>query len=242
MVNADPSLTSRGGRVAELRYQRSKAQEWRPEEQPHDTAPPESTPRLDPANWGVTREEGRDLLRRQMCPVCAAGPFKSPLIHTGKAHGFARFDVRDALGLTTTESLVDAEYRERLSAMSKGRDMSHVGQPGPRKRYRLTRAGRASLTANLNDVTADQSRAALELARTPEARAKQAVALREKWADATPEDRAAWGARVGGDKEHMDRMRAARPLRPCGTRASYRRGCHCDECRAAYLAYRKEHG
>lgn len=222
----------------------AKAQEWRPEESPFDTAPPPPPPRLNPADWGVTVDEARDMLSRQMCPACGEGPWKSPLNHASRKHGFDRFSMRDACGLTLDESVLDPALAERFIERGKRRDMSAVNHKGKaRKRQRWTGAGRRATAANLEGVTAEQSRAALARTRTPEAQARRSATLRGKWAAATPEQRAEWGARVGGDQEHMDKMRRAlwekRGLQPCGTVAAYKRGCRCDACRDAKRASRR---
>lgn len=229
------------------RYKRTEAEVWREEMPPEDTSPPEPPPVPRPEDWGVTAEEARAMLQRQMCPVCGEGPWKSPLNHAAKAHGILKRQVREACGLNSVESVVDPELRERFAERGRqaDRDMVEIARQ-PRKKYELTTAGRAALTTNLSTVTAEQSRAALRLAKSPVAQAKRSATLRAKWAAMTPEERAAaTNLPPTSSAEQSRRSRLGwerKGLQPCGTRAAYRRGCRCEDCRTAYLAYRREHG
>jgi hypothetical protein len=104
------------------------------------------------ATWGRSREEARDLLRRQMCPVCGEGPWKSPLNHAAKKHGILKRDLREACGLNSVESVTDPELRERFAELgrSHGQDMTALARPGQaRKPYRMTEAGREAIAENL---------------------------------------------------------------------------------------------
>jgi hypothetical protein len=220
-------------------YQRTKAEVWREDIPPEDTAPIPTDP-VDLAAWGVTPAQARDMLVRQMCPLCGEGPWKSPLNHVARKHGVDRHAMRDACHLTTNAVVAAPELSAKFREIGKRRDMTAITEAGrqPRRKYRMTTAGKRALAENLADVTPEQSKAALVHAKSPEAQAKRSATLRAKWEAATPEERGAWGARVGGDRDHMDRMRSARRLQPCGTVAAYKRGCRCDACRDAKRASR----
>lgn len=222
---------------------RTNAETWRPEQAPENSAPPPppSTPSVK--DWGVTQAEARALLRRQVCPVCGEGPWKSPLNHAAKRHGILKTDIREACGLNSVESVVDPGLREVFSERGRaaGRDMRGLATR-PRKKYRVTSAGKAALTQNLKDVTPDQSRKALKAAHTPESEAKRSATLRAKWAAMSPEERrAATNLPAATSAEQSRRARVGwerRGLQPCGTVAAYKRGCRCDDCRAAKKASR----
>lgn len=237
-------------------YQRTRAEVWRKEAAPEDTAPPAPSPTASLEEWGVTFDEARDLLRRQMCPVCGSGPWKSPLNHVAKKHGIDRRTMRDVCGVTTVESVVEPELSKRISDRTKTLDMAKVARSGPRARtFRMTTAGRAAVSGNLRqweeqageEVVQRRRQAATEASKTSEAKARQAEALRRRWDALTPEQRRAASTHLTDaltSDEQRRRVLAGWEGRrqPCGTRAAYRRGCRCEECRAAYLAYRKEHG
>lgn len=148
-----------------------------------DTAPREAPPGPSPNDWGVTEAEARALLQRQVCPICGDGPFKSPLIHTGKKHGIPRHVMRDICGMTSTEVVADPELSERFREIHAGKDpeWARTMSGKPRRKYRMTRAGKQNLAANLADVTPEQSRAALAVAHGPEATEKRAAGLRAKY-------------------------------------------------------------
>jgi hypothetical protein len=221
-------------------------------ERPFDTSPPTAFDRPEPAEWGVTPDEARALLMRQVCPVCGEGPWKSPLNHVARKHGIDKITMRDVCGLTTLVSVVDPELRERCVERGRAVDMSTVNQPGrPRKKQRWTSAGRAAFTANIEAVNqtpeaASQRLAALAKARTPDARKRQGASLKARWDALTDDERRAKSEQLRRTPEELSEQATAawdrRGRKPHGTRASYRRGCKCDECRAAYLAYRKSHG
>lgn len=221
------------------RYKREAAGVWREEAPPEDTAPIRD--RVDVASWATPPRLAAAALADQVCPICGEGPWKSPLNHVARKHGIDRHTMRDTCGLTTRAVVADPDLSERFRQNGLGRDMSAATEAGRRSRrkYRMTEAGKRNLTDSLSGVTPDQLRANLKLAHSQAAEAKRAATLRAKWADATPEERAAWGRRVGGDREHMDRMRAARKLQPCGTVAAYKRGCRCEACRGAKRASRR---
>lgn len=238
-------------------YKRALADQWREDLPPEDSAPP---PRMlpIPEDWGVTRDEASDLLRRQMCPACGEGPWKSPLNHASRKHGIDRFTMRDICGLTTTETVAAPELSEVFRANNLGRDMTAVTEAAVRKRgkgrQRWTSAAREKQVANLGEVTAEMSRAALVKAHSPEAVAKRSETVRKRWETATPEERQAVVDRLKNGTRRDGTRRLATPeelsaqaeaiwdrrgRKPCGTRAAYRRGCRCVECVAANREHKR---
>jgi hypothetical protein len=219
---------------------------WSPDLPPEDTAPPPI--REVPLEQWTDRERGvaREMLRRQMCPVCGEGPWKSPLNHAAKKHGILKADLREACRLTMSESVCDPALAERFA--ENGRQqltqyknssarMAALSNSRRSTKGRLTTAGREALTANLSAVTADQSRAALLKAQAPEAQAKRTATLREQWAAMTPEERRAKSHLPVRSSDEQRRTAVAgwdkRGRQGCGTVAAYKRGCRCEACREA---------
>lgn len=180
-------LTHRG-------YNGTIKQRWSERLPAEDSAPPER-PGVSAADWGRTVEEAADLLRRQVCPVCGEGPWKSPLNHISRKHGIARAEAREACGLTTVESVIAPDLHSHLSEVQKelsvDRDMAELStlrRPGSERRW--TTAGRQALAENLkafNETPAAsvvRARAAAK-SKTPEARAKQGESLRA-WHERNP--------------------------------------------------------
>lgn len=194
------------------------------------------------------------MLGRQMCPVCSEGPWKSPLNHVARKHGIDRFMMRDICGLTLGVSVLDPGLHERFVERGREVDMSKVNHKGkPRAKQRWTKAGRdknASTLASWEEANPEDALARRRengREQGPDARRRQGQSLKEWWAE-HPEARDAARKRLAEAMTPEERSVASREawerrgLKPCGTRASYRRGCRCDECRAAHLAYRKAHG
>lgn len=171
-------------------------------------------------DWGVTEDEARALLSRQMCPACGEGPWKSPLTHASKRHGIDAFTMRDICGVTTTQKVTDREFSERLRAKGQGRDMSAVGTrgKGTRRKQRFTGAGIGQLSANLkafsdSEEGAEQRARAAALSKSESAIAKQAASLRTRWEGLSAEQRAAETAHLipwTTDRDHLDTMRRKR--------------------------------
>lgn len=205
-----------------------------------------STPTAGPEAWGVTAEEARASLRRQMCPVCGEGPWKSPLLHVAKKHGIDSRSMRETCGITSVEVVADPELSEQCAERARAADATALiaaSRRGPRGGYRTTAAGRAAMAANLAGVPRSASRDNLALAMTPEARAKQSATLRAKFAAMTSEERKALLNHAPiASEEQSRRSRLGwerRGLQSCGTIAAYKRGCRCEPCRDAKRASRR---
>lgn len=227
---------------------RTNAQMWREEATPEDSAPAPRDPEADLAEWGVTIDEARRMLERQVCPICGEGPWQSPLNHVARKHGIDRFTMRNICGITTTTKVADPELSERFSERGRNADLTHLRDAArSRKKQRWTRAGLAKNAATIAEQNerpgaAEQREKALQLARTPEARTKRSRSMRIKWDNAPDSARAAVRDRLARTPEQLsEQSRSAwerRGLQPCGTVASYKRGCRCDECKAAKQAIR----
>lgn len=237
------------------RAKRTRAEVWRPDVPSENTAPGAEPPTLNPTDWGVTAEEARDLLRRQFCPVCGEGPWKSPLNHAAKRHGILKRDLREAIGLTSVESVVDPELRDRFAERGRnsGQDMRKLARPGrARKPYNMTKAGRAAVAQNLieweqenPELAKEQKLAASARGHEPDVVSRRVESMK-KYYDEHPEAKEAARKRLAEAISPEERSRllreawAKRGVQGCGTRAAYRRGCRCDDCRAAYLKYKRE--
>ena len=137
--------------------------------------------------WGVTAQEAHDLITARICPICGEGPFKVPLNHSSRKHGVDNFTMREACGLTLTESVTAPESAAKWSKTSRERDVSAilVTGSGSRGKYRTTTAGRAAVTRNLEPVNADpvyleQKREAARLSSTPEAIRKWRASMAQR--------------------------------------------------------------
>lgn len=206
---------------------------------------------LDVSDWKHAPERAREVLIQGTCPVCGHGPWKSPLNHVSRKHGIDRRTMRDVCDLTMREKVTDPELSQRLAEVSAERDMSKVRSSRPRAQQQWTRRGRAKNTATIETANQDPAAptwrsAALARAWLPESRAKQAAALKERWDSLPPEERRRRTGHLKRDPEQLSVQAfeawTRRGRQPCGTRAAYRRGCRCESCRAAYLAYRRAHG
>lgn len=184
----------------------------------------------DPEAWGLRAGESRELLLKQMCPVCGRGPWKSPLNHVALKHGIDKFTMRDICGLKVKESVADSDFSEasRQRAAAQDNRALHEAHKQGHGKYRVTRAGaegKADGTAGV-DMTALRA-----LAHTPEALSKRSESWRQTWETKSPEAKQAT----------LDRLYEAKKptFRPCGTVAAYGRGCRCNLCRASHTAYRR---
>jgi hypothetical protein len=109
------------------------------------------------------------------------------------------------------------------------------------------RHGTANGYANLGCRGPDCRRANAEAAAAQRA-ARKATPVPE-WVHGTIGGYTNWGCRCGPCNEARradEAQRDGRPLAPratpspCGTNASYGRGCRCDECRGAHAAYMRQ--
>lgn len=191
MMNAAeqvPSDTEGGpstekGLPAARGYLRTRAQQWRPEVSPEDTSPTWQPDRADLTEWGVTQGEARDMLRRQVCPVCGEGPWKSPLNHAAKKHGIDRRTMREACGMTSVEVVADPELSARIADRMRAADVTpllEASRRGPRGKYKMTEAGRAATAANFAAVSTETRRANAAKSKTEEAQAKRSATFRAK--------------------------------------------------------------
>lgn len=183
----------------------------------------------DPEKWGVSPTEARELLLRQMCPICGRGPWKSPLNHAALKHGLDKFTMRDICELKVKESVADPAMRAAYSARAKAMDLSplHEAHRKGHGKYRVTRAGKR----RKGERSPEKLAAARAKAYTPEALQKRSESWHRTWEAKTPEEQQAI----------LDRLYEAKKPNffPCGTTASYGRGCRCDLCRTAHTEYRR---
>lgn len=148
-------------------------------------------------DWGVTRAEACDLVRRQMCPACGEGPWKSPLLHASRKHGIDPFDMRDACGLTVDEPVTDPETHEKFATREV--DPAHLREMTKQRveaakntQQRLTAAGRESLSeVGSRSIERNRATTAEAAARSGATRARN---FREKWDAMTADERAAFVA------------------------------------------------
>lgn len=205
-----------------------------------------------------TEEGVRRYIEAQMCPFCGSGPWKLLPSHTNRAHGIDRRELRAMAGLSMNQPVSSPETIERMRRLAIERDIGH----SPQAQQALKRAnGRARPLTEAGKKRMSEARSAAAARLTPEERAesarraslavpKESRRRQGEWLraqklanPATPVEVAAFKERMKSPEVEAKRAAAREPkLRPHGTRASYRRGCRCEECRSAYLAYRKEHG
>jgi hypothetical protein len=117
----------------------------------------------------LTVEVVRRHIETCTCPLCGAGPFKVLPMHTNQAHGIDKKQLRQMAGLTSTQPISSAEFREkaRLRASSLGLPISHFEDMGKRRSsltgVELTDAGRKRISETVKstnsrpDVIAERS-------------------------------------------------------------------------------------
>lgn len=194
----------------------------------------------------------REAIEAQTCPFCGRGPFKMLPVHTNKTHGVDKWELRDLAGLTTRDALCSPEALAKMAAAydpDQGALARAAAAARTRRPQRWTRAGRERNTATITRWMQENPDAAAEAARvgsasvTAEGRARQGASLRA-WYEAHPMDdeaRRIAAARLQSPEAAAARARTlAARLQGCGTVASYKRGCRCDDCRAAKAASRRE--
>jgi transposase len=67
-----------------------------------------------------------EAIKRQVCPLCGAGPFSVVALHVAQMHGINRLELRDLLGLLKNDSICDPNVSAARSVMS--REMYKVGR------------------------------------------------------------------------------------------------------------------
>lgn len=187
----------------------------------------------------------------QLCPWCGQGPFAMLPVHTNKAHGIDKWALRDLAGLSTNDSLCSAEVLDKMSENAKANGHVEKATAASRGRhrsgYRRTLEGRRRNMDNLqtwSDENPELHRQAAIKASasvTPEGlkRRRQALIGRPMSDNAR---RALQDPAVAERRKAAARATRAAKALPCGTRASYRRGCRCEKCASANREYRRLHG
>lgn len=100
----------------------------------------------------MNEESIREKVLEGMCPFCPAGPFKLLARHTNVAHGVDRRELRLLAGLPFTRSILDQEFRTRISEerrarsggkcpftpeqVAKGRQVEHDISPAARRSWK----------------------------------------------------------------------------------------------------------
>lgn len=198
---------------------------------------------LDPQAL-LSPEAMRAFIDSCMCPYCDRGPFKVLAVHTNKAHGIDRRELRAQAGLTLNEPVASAEFRKRARELAFERDIGHseAARVALRnaKRRQMTDAGKAKVAR----VTAERMAAIplhvkqgmarrASLSVTPEGRLRRAEALRLR--NSQPDQRERFVANTQTPEAQARRNKAVAEtrkgrLQPCGTVAAYKRGCRCELC------------
>ena len=71
---------------------------------------------IDPTG-PLTGERVREHVEVGTCPFCGRGPFVVLAIHTARAHGVDRFELRALAGLMKYESITPTDFHSRMSAV-----------------------------------------------------------------------------------------------------------------------------
>lgn len=188
----------------------------------------------------------------QTCPFCGAGPFKMLPVHTNKAHGVDKWELREMAGFATSDALCSPEALAAMSAAydpQRGAQARAVAAGRTRRPQRWTKAGRERVGNNIaewvqqhpDEAEAARSRA-LRAAHAPAARRKQGQSLAQ-WHEENPKP----AEQVAAFRERMQTPEAATRRRAAldarlqghGTVACYKRGCRCEPCRDAKRRSRK---
>lgn len=196
----------------------------------------------------LTHEAVREFIEACTCPLCGRGPFKVLSVHTNKAHGIDKYELRDMAGLSTKDPITSADYRanarEHALRRGLGATVDRAPTSGKAAPMRMTAKGRERIAQGNRDKiealgeaerSAQARRAALSV--TPDGRARRNAATANR--TRTPEARAASAARfaVGLPQRREDAARRkAETLSQHGTPKCYMAGCRCGECKAAHAA------
>lgn len=184
----------------------------------------------------VSQEAIREAITAQLCPWCGRGPFAMLPVHTNKTHGIDKWELRDLAGLTTQDPLCSEEARAKM-AKAYDCERGATVRSNPKRPSRWTQAGIHRQTETITTWMRTNPQAALTARNRALAASLTPEAIERRRQNSVPRKLSA------GDVEEFRRRmaspeveakrRAARKLQGCGTRASYRRGCRCGECRAA---------
>lgn len=108
-----------------------------------------------------TQDAIREAIEAGKCPWCGRGPYALLAMHTNKAHGVDRFELRDLSGLTYNTRICDPDLAARLSERSKRNGSGGAIRPTqPRKSPRINEAARKVLRENGRRMTFEERSAA----------------------------------------------------------------------------------
>lgn len=198
----------------------------------------------------LSRQVIRENIEGGMCSWCDRGPFRSLASHTNKMHGIDRRELRALAGLTMRQPVASEAFREkcRERAVKEGTGYSDAARAGLEKARgasrKYTEAGLARIartaSATMAAMTPEERSRRASIAsnsRTPEGliRTAEAASKRER----SESECKAFGERMRRP-DVVAKRAAARVLQGCGTVASYKRGCRCDQCRRAKAESRRK--
>lgn len=189
----------------------------------------------------IHKEAIREAIAAQTCPWCGRGPFAMLPVHTNKVHGVDKWELRELAGYTTRDALCSEESRAKMAAaydVERGAQVRAATAASKHRRpQRWTTAGLERQSETITQWMTENPEAAREAQQrasravvSPEGRQRQIDASRNRVRSQAEID--AFRARMARPEIRAKRE-AARVLQPCGSVASYKRGCRCDACRAA---------
>lgn len=93
----------------------------------------------------------RAAINAQTCPICGNGPYKVLAVHTNKAHGIDRRELREMAGLTSNDSICAPEYAQGARERAVRSELHKIGNEVQRSRGRKpqewSKSGLAKQTA-----------------------------------------------------------------------------------------------
>lgn len=101
-----------------------------------------------------SEEAMRRAIEAQMCPFCGAGPWKALPIHTSKAHGVDKWELRERAGLTTRDPLCSPEVLKDWAERAKKNDnvaAATAASRQARRPQRWTSVGKGKLVQSLRE-------------------------------------------------------------------------------------------
>lgn len=111
-------------------------------------------------------EAVRAAIAEGKCPFCGAGPWKMLPVHTNKAHGIDKWELRDLANLSSTDPLCSDETLAKLreAALRNPDQVARATEAArrPRPNRRTTSAGRERNTETLATWVRDNPDAARE--------------------------------------------------------------------------------